>query len=113
MIGTYVYPEWVFFCFEGMILASYIRSTAEHRGGLTMDSAKGIFERKEKLILLGLGCFAEYLIYENIITGWPFQFGILAIVILFIGIFSHISAVQRLNYARKFHQGQQKDESGN
>ena len=33
MAGTYVAPELVFFCFEGMILASYVRSTAELRGG--------------------------------------------------------------------------------
>ena len=37
MAGGYVAPELVFICFEGMILASYVRSTAELRGGLSMD----------------------------------------------------------------------------
>ena len=106
MVGGYVYPEWVFFCFEGMILASYIRSTAEKRGGLSMDSTTGIFERKEKLTVLSMGCLAEILIYENIIgigNWWPFEFGILALIVLFIGLFSNISAFQRLQYARRFH----------
>lgn len=106
MAGGYVYPEWVFFCFEGMILASYIRSTAEKRGGLSMDSTTGIFERKEKLTLLSIGCLAEIMIYENILevgAVWPLDFGILALVVLIIGVLSNISAFQRLQYARKFH----------
>ncbi len=106
MAGGYVYPEWVFFCFEGMILASYIRSTAEKRGGLNMDSTTGIFERKEKLTLLSMGCLIEILIYENIMgieDWWFFEFGFLALIVLIIGFLSHISAFQRLRYARKFH----------
>ena len=102
MAGGYVYSEWVFFCFEGMILASYVRSTAEKRGGLNMDSTTGMFERKEKLTVLAMGCLAEILIYENII-GWPFDFGILGLIVLIIGFFSNISAFQRLKYAREFH----------
>jgi len=62
MIGRYVIPELVFFCFEGMILASYVRSTAELRGGLNMDSTQGIFERKEKLTLLSIGCLLSVLL---------------------------------------------------
>lgn len=106
MIGGYVYPEWVFFCFEGMILASYIRSTAEKRGGLNMDSTTGIFERKEKLTFLSIGCLVEILIYENFMgigDWWPFHFGFLAIVVLIIGFLSNVSAFQRLLYAKKFH----------
>ncbi|PWI49656.1 hypothetical protein CEE45_00575 [Candidatus Heimdallarchaeota archaeon B3_Heim] len=105
MIGGYVTPELVFFCFEGMILASYVRSTAELRGGLNMDSTKGIFERKEKLTLLAIGCLLEILIIENIFSGlWSFtNFGILSIIVLIIGIASNISAFQRLLYARDYH----------
>jgi hypothetical protein len=94
----------MFFCFEGMILASYVRSTAENRGGLSMASTKGIFERKEKLTLLSLGCLMEILIIEKVIINkWPFNFGILATIVLVIGILSNISAFQRLQYARKFY----------
>ncbi len=105
MIGGYVIPELVFFCFEGMILASYVRSTAELRGGLNMNSTQGIFERKEKLTLLSIGCLLEILLIENILSNlWPFtNIGILAVIILIIGIASNISAFQRLLFARKFH----------
>lgn len=106
MIGGYVYPEWVFFCFEGMILASYIRSTAEKRGGLSMDSTTGIFERKEKLTLLSIGCLVEILILENILgigDWWFFHFGFLASIVIIIGLLSNFSAFQRLMYARKFY----------
>ena len=105
MIGGYVPPELVFFCFEGMILASYVRSTAELRGGLNMDSTKGIFERKEKLTLLAIGCLFEILIIENIFSDlWSFtNFGILSVIVLIIGIASNISAFQRLLYARDYH----------
>ncbi|MHA2243493.1 MAG: CDP-alcohol phosphatidyltransferase family protein [Candidatus Hodarchaeales archaeon] len=102
MAGGYVYSEWVFFCFEGMILASYVRSTAEKRGGLNMDSTTGMFERKEKLTVLAIGCLAEILIYENIID-WPFDFGILGLIVIIIGLFSNISAFQRLKFAREFY----------
>ncbi len=105
MAGGYVPPEIVFFCFEGMILASYVRSTAELRGGLKMDSTKGMFERKEKLILLSIGCLVEILLIKGLLTEiWPFEtFGILTVIILFIGIASNISAIQRLFFARNYH----------
>ncbi len=105
MAGGYVTPELVFFCFEGMILASYVRSTAELRGGLSMDSTSGIFERKEKLILLSIGCVAEIFLIENIVSAvWPFPtFGILAIIVFIIGLASNISALQRLLYARNYY----------
>ena len=104
MAGGYVYPELVFFCFQGMILASYVRSTAENRGGLKMDSTKGLFERKEKLILLSVGCLIEILLIEDVISSvWPFDFGILSVIIFIIGLFSNISAFQRLEFARKYH----------
>lgn len=104
MAGGYVYPELVFFCFQGMILASYVRSTAENRGGLKMDSTKGLFERKEKLTLLSIGCLIEILLIEEIISSfWPFDFGILAVIVFIIGLLSNISAIQRLEFARRFH----------
>lgn len=104
MAGGYVYPELVFFCFQGMILASYVRSTAENRGGLKMDSTKGLFERKEKLTLLSVGCLIEILLIEEVISSlWLFDFGILSVIIFIIGLFSNISAFQRLEFARKYH----------
>ncbi|MFX0123769.1 MAG: CDP-alcohol phosphatidyltransferase family protein [Candidatus Hodarchaeota archaeon] len=115
LIGGYVYPEWIFFCFEGMILASYIRSTAENRGGLSMDSTTGVFERKEKLTVLSIGCLVEILILENFMNigdWWFFHFGFLALIILTIGFLSNISAFQRLMYARKFHASSKEHKEG-
>ena len=104
MIGGYVYPEWVFICFEGMILASYVRSTAENRGGLKMDSTTGIFERKEKLTLLAIGCLIEAIFIENVFQEiWKLNFGFLALVVLLIGLISNISAIQRLRFAKEFY----------
>lgn len=105
MAGGYVYPELVFFCFQGMILASYVRSTAENRGGLKMDSTKGLFERKEKLTLLSVGCLIEILLIEEVISSqiWSLDFGILSVIIFIIGLVSNISAFQRLEFARKYH----------
>jgi hypothetical protein len=71
-----------------------------------MDSTTGIFERKEKLTLLSIGCLAEILIYENFMgigDWWSFHFGFLGIVVLIIGFLSNISAFQRLLFAKKFH----------
>ncbi len=111
MIGGYVNPELVFFCFEGMILASYVRSTAELRGGLNMTSTQGIFERKEKLTLLSIGCLLEILLIENIMTDlWPIvDFGILSVIVLIIGVASNISAFQRLLFAKRYHKEQQSE----
>jgi phosphatidylglycerophosphate synthase len=107
MIGGYVYHGLIFFSFEGMLLASYVRAAAEGRGGLQMDSTTGIFERKEKLTLLSVGCVIEAFFYEGFIwkspSWWPFSFGILSIIVFIIGLFSNFSAIQRLRFARRFH----------
>lgn len=103
MLGGYAKSWIVFFCFGGMILASYVRSTAEGRGDLKMDSSKGIFERKEKLSLLTIGCFIEAILIV-IEFLWPLTFSLLDFVILFIGGASTISAIQRLLFAKNFYQ---------
>ena len=115
MIG-FVYPEWVFFTFFGMIAASYVRAKAESAGGLEHCSV-GIAERKEKLFIVGLGAgfqipfeFLRFLLVlpgfpfnplNAVILAWPRQLGPLGFAVLFVGIISHISAFQRLLYARK------------
>ncbi|MFW9778761.1 MAG: CDP-alcohol phosphatidyltransferase family protein [Candidatus Heimdallarchaeota archaeon] len=107
MLGGYVHAGLVFFGFEGMVLASYVRAAAEERGGLKMTSTIGIFERKEKLTLLAMGCVIEAFFYQGFVwmppSWWPFSFGILPIVIIVIGLFSNLSAIQRLRYARAFY----------
>ncbi|MFW9856598.1 MAG: CDP-alcohol phosphatidyltransferase family protein, partial [Candidatus Thorarchaeota archaeon] len=112
MLGEYVHFGLVFFGFEGMILASYVRAAAEERGSLKMTSTIGIFERKEKLTLLAMGCVLEAFFYQGMTwmppSWWPFSFGILPVVIIVIGILSNLSAVQRLRYARTFYSSVEK-----
>lgn len=107
LVGGYVYPGLVFFSFEGMLLASYVRAAAEKRGGLQMNSTTGIFERKEKLTLLSMGCVIEAFFYDGFIwrplPWWPFSFGVLTVVVFIIGLLSNLSAIQRLRYAHKFY----------
>jgi CDP-diacylglycerol--glycerol-3-phosphate 3-phosphatidyltransferase len=113
LIGGYVYPGLVFFSFEGMILASYVRAAAEERGGLQMNSTTGIFERKEKLTLLSMGCVIEAFFYNGFtwrpLTWWPFPFGVLTIVVFISGLLSNLSAIQRLRYARTFYSSVDKE----
>lgn len=108
MLSPYVEPSIVFFCFLGMIMSSYIRAKAESSGGLPDCSKIGIMERKEKLTIIGFGIFFQELIprfYPEIVDQWPFGIenaGPLAIAVLIVGLFSNISALQRLFYTRSY-----------
>lgn len=108
MLSTFVDPSIVFFCFVGMIMSSYIRAKAESSGSLPDCSKIGIMERKEKLTIIGFGIFFQEAIPRFIpefVDQWPLVFdnaGPLAISVLIVGIFSNISALQRLFYTRSY-----------
>ena len=108
MLSTFVDPSIVFFCFVGMIMSSYIRAKAESSGGLPDCSKIGIMERKEKLTIIGFGIFFQEAIprfIPELYNQWPLVFenaGPLAISVLIVGIFSNISALQRLFYTRSY-----------
>ena len=78
--------SWVVFGLFGMVMASYTRARAESSGGL--ESCRvGIAERQEKIILLVIGSFLQ-----------PLYGGALSLVILVVGILSHITVLQRLHF---------------
>jgi phosphatidylglycerophosphate synthase len=85
-------PVWLpLWAFAGMVMASYVRAAAESLGGLR-SVAVGFAGRQEKLILLMVGLAVEAL---------GIGVGALSWALFLIGLLSHITAVQRLVYARR------------
>lgn len=90
LVGGWISGAAVMFAASGVVMASYVRTKAVSAGGL-QECLVGIAGRQEKLfllmgslVLLALGQMqlAEYLIWA-------------------LGVISHITAVQRLLYARR------------
>ena len=77
---------WVVFCLFGMVMASFTRAKAESVGGLKSCTV-GIAERQEKLTVLLIGSILQ-----------PFITGALLAAIITVGLLSHITVIQRLNY---------------
>ncbi len=89
ILGDYL--NWLigFFALFGMLMASYVRGKAESIGGLKSCTV-GIAERQEKLILIMAGViFFNY--NENFLN----------LLVLIVGVLSHITVAQRLDFARK------------
>jgi phosphatidylglycerophosphate synthase len=111
LLSKYSPPEWVLFCFAGMIMASYTRARAESLGpdakGNKLFISAGI-ERKEKLTILGIGAFIEALLIQVQSNFWPyFQYGEysigpLAWGVIIAAVLSHLAAFQRLRLAKKY-----------
>jgi len=101
IVSDLVEPAFVFFCFLGMIMSSYVRAKAESSGNLKDCSKVGIMERKEKLFLLGIGTFLQG--FKGFMKIWSEAidyFGPLAVSVVIVAFFSHLSAIQRLLYTR-------------
>jgi phosphatidylglycerophosphate synthase len=88
-LGGLVQWYWVVFCLFGMVMASYTRAKAESVGGLSSCTV-GLAERQEKLILLLIGSLIQ-----------PFMPLGLVVAVVIIGVLSHITVVQRLQYTFK------------
>lgn len=90
MAGNWVSPVLGLFAASGIVMASYVRAKAESTGAMS-HCVVGLAGRQEKLILLyaSLVAFA----FNGIFWGQGFVF--------LIGLISHITAFQRLMYARK------------
>ncbi len=117
----YISPEikflpwfWGIFSLFGMIMASFTRAKAESVGGMTSCTV-GIAERQEKLLLMFAGILLLALPPTNI---WMDLLGllppivslfftalqitnILTLLVVIVGVLSHITVVQRLAYAKK------------
>jgi CDP-diacylglycerol---glycerol-3-phosphate 3-phosphatidyltransferase len=72
----------------GSLLVSYTRARAE---GLGLDCEVGLFQRTERVILLGLG-----LVFADLALPLPFPHPVLAIVIWTLAIVTNITAAQRV-----------------
>lgn len=90
IISGAIHPGIGLFALSGGLMASYVRSKAESAGGVE-DCTVGIAGRVEKLALFFLGIIFLMLDYQTVA----------GIMIALIGLISHITAIQRLVYARR------------
>jgi len=88
-LGGLVDWVWIIFCLFGMVMASFTRAKAESVGGLPSCTV-GIAERQEKIILLLVGSILQPLL--------PLA---LVVVVIVVGLLSHITVIQRLFYTFK------------
>ena len=89
MLGGWISPALALFSASGVIMASYVRAKAESTG-LVKSCAVGLAGRQEKLILMMLGLI--FMALNQLLIG--------QICIFLAGLISHVTAVQRLVYAR-------------
>jgi phosphatidylglycerophosphate synthase len=82
---------WAMFALTGMIMASYVRARAESTG-LVASCNVGFAGRQEKLVVLGAGLVAQQLFPE---------LGALFWAVVAVGVFSHLTALQRLLFTRR------------
>ncbi len=88
--GGTISPVMGMFIIAGVIMASYVRAKAESKGGLK-SCVIGIAGREEKLILMMVA-----------LVFFALGFATIGIALLFVvGLISHITAYQRLMYARQ------------
>ncbi len=98
MLSGVVAPGWSMFALFGMVMASYVRARAEASGKVASCDV-GFAGRPEKLTALVIGMLLQ-----------PFfpQLGLLQWAVIAVGVFSHITALQRLLYARRVILGDQR-----
>lgn len=88
LVGGFAEGWVVLLCFSGMIMASYVRARIESKGVSAMSA--GLMERMQKMLVLLIGVVL-YSFSDRSITA----------ALLIIGILSHVTAAQRLVYARR------------
>ena len=91
MFSGAVAAGWVIFTIFGMVMASYVRARAESTE-LVKSCNVGFAGRQEKMGLLCLGLLIQPAFPGVELLQW---------VVIAIGVLSHITAVQRLLYARR------------
>jgi archaetidylinositol phosphate synthase len=100
MLSGAASPSWTMFALFGMVMASYVRARAESTG-LVASCNVGFAGRQEKFVLLCLGMLAQPVL--------P-QFALLQWAVIAVGAVSHVTAVQRLLYARRIILGGRENE---
>lgn len=92
-LGGLVEWPWVVFGLFGMVMASYTRAKAESVGGLS-NCTVGLAERQEKIIIILIGSVLQ-----------SFVGVALTLAVVAVGIVSHVTVVQRLQYTSKHARG--------
>jgi archaetidylinositol phosphate synthase len=88
MLGGLAESWIVYFCFAGMIMASYVRARIESKGISAMSV--GLMERVQKMTVILAGSLF-FFVYSNSLN----------IALFAVGLLSCITSVQRLVYARR------------
>jgi phosphatidylglycerophosphate synthase len=91
MLSGVVVPGWAMFALFGMVMASYVRARAESSGKVASCDV-GFAGRAEKITLLMIGMGLQAFFPQVDILQW---------VVIAVGVLSHITAIQRLLYARR------------
>ena len=98
MLSGAASPGWSMFALFGMVMASYVRARAEASGKI--DSCDvGFVGRPEKITGLVLGMLLQRVFPQIRILQWA---------VIAVGVLSHITALQRLLYARRVILGEQR-----
>jgi phosphatidylglycerophosphate synthase len=82
---------WAMFALFGMVMASYVRARAESTGKVASCDV-GFAGRPEKIGLLVVGMILQQFLPQLRVLEWA---------VIAIGVLSHITAIQRLLYARR------------
>jgi phosphatidylglycerophosphate synthase len=97
MLSGVVLAGWAMFALFGMIMASYVRARAESSGKVASCDV-GFAGRPEKLVLLMIGMGMQAFFPQVHFLQWA---------VIAVGVLSHITAIQRLLYARRIILGEQ------
>jgi len=97
MLSGMATPGWTMFALFGMVMASYVRARAESSGKVPSCDV-GFAGRAEKVALLIIGMGFQAFFPQVHILQWA---------VIAVGVLSHITAIQRLLYARRIILGDQ------
>lgn len=106
--GYFFSSLFAFVALIGSMMVSYIRARAE---GLGIECKGGFMQRPERVITIGLGAMAcgivnhftgEFKIYLSFLS-FPVleSVSVLVLPLVFVAVFSNITAIGRLNHCRK------------
>lgn len=91
MLSGAASPGWSVFSLFGMVMASYVRARAEASGKVASCDV-GFAGRPEKLTVLVIGMLLQQFFPQGRLLQWA---------VIAVGVLSHITALQRLLYARR------------
>jgi CDP-diacylglycerol--glycerol-3-phosphate 3-phosphatidyltransferase/archaetidylinositol phosphate synthase len=96
LLSGKIHPVWPLFAIFGMIMASYTRKAAESIGKLT-SAEVGWVGRMEKFIVIMIGLALASIFPETRFAGLK----LLEIALIFVGVVSHVTSIQRLYFAKQ------------